>query len=77
MEAVVKIMERGMAAGIFHKADPLYMTLCLEGAFRNVGLYWIQEEPTDTLSERIKKVKNVLLNMICANRKGNQKGPAE
>ncbi len=64
VRSVVGILESGMRSGVFRAEDPLYVTLCLEGVFRNLGVYWIKET-TEVQAEAVEKVKRILLGMVC------------
>ncbi len=63
-ESVVKLFEDGIARGIFDEADPLYMTLCLEGIINAFIAYWSKHEPSEPLDVRILKMKREFLERI-------------
>lgn len=63
-EAVRRIFERGIAQGTFDQADPLYLTLCLEGIVSAFLAYWSRNEPTESLNDRITKMRREFLGRI-------------
>ncbi|MEI8195449.1 MAG: TetR/AcrR family transcriptional regulator, partial [Phycisphaerae bacterium] len=61
MEAVTKLFRQGIAQGTFDDADPLYLALCLEGIINAFVAYWTRHPPTESLPERIAKLKREFL----------------
>ena len=45
-------------------ADPLYLTLCLEGVINAFVSYWSMREPEEDLPTRIEKMQKVFLERI-------------
>jgi len=65
MDAVLDLVRRGTAAGVFREREPLYLALCLEGALRTVSIYWVVNDPGDTAPASLATVRAALKNMIC------------
>ncbi len=63
-ESVRKIFEQGIAQGTFDQADPLYLALCLEGIINAFVGYWSRHGSTESLSERIAKMRREFLGRI-------------
>ena len=59
-----ELFARGIAQGTFDEADPLYLTLCLEGIINAFVAYWSRNEPTEPLAVRIAKMKREFLGRI-------------
>ena len=64
LEAVRGLFERGIAQGTFDEADPLYLSLCLEGIINAFVAYWSRNEPAEPLAVRIAKMKREFLGRI-------------
>jgi TetR/AcrR family transcriptional regulator len=64
IEAVRQLFERGVALRVFDQADPLYLTLCLEGILNAFVAYWSRHEPAESLATRISKMKREFLGRI-------------
>ena len=64
LSALVGIIRKGGADGVFRNEDPLYLALGLEGALHGICFYWIQEDPAEPLAERVAKAKRVLAGMM-------------
>jgi len=62
--AVRKVFERGMRNKVFRQADPLYLTLCLEGITNAAAAYWAQYGTDETLEVRIEKVRDSFFRWI-------------
>jgi len=77
LESVTEVLSRGITAGVFREEDPLYMALCLEGAFGSIGTHWIQEEWAEPLPERVAKASSILLGMVCRSQHNSLEGSAE
>ena len=61
---VSKVFERGMEQNMFRQADPLYLTLCLEGIANASAAYWVQHGTTEPLEARIDKVRDAFFRWI-------------
>jgi len=64
MEAVTGIFQQGICEGVFDEADPLYLTLCLEGIINAFIGYWTKREPSEPLAVRVEKLKREFLGRI-------------
>ncbi len=71
LASVTKIIKDGTAREVFRAVDPLYLTLCLEGAFRVINTHWIRKGSTEPLAERVAGVTKILLGMVCSPGTGN------
>ncbi|MCX5772562.1 MAG: TetR/AcrR family transcriptional regulator [Candidatus Hydrogenedentes bacterium] len=61
---VSKVFERGMGQHVFRQADPLYLTLCLEGITNASAAYWAQHGTNEPLEARIEKVRDAFFRWI-------------
>ena len=61
---VSKIVERGIASGMFRKTDPLCQALCIEGIVNASVSYWSRQDTLDALATRIAKMTDALLAWI-------------
>ena len=77
LESVTELLSRGIDAGLFREQDPLYMALCLEGAFASISAHWIREESDEPVPDRLAKVSSILLGMVCESHEGCLEGSAE
>jgi len=66
-EAVSKIFERGMKAGLVEKMDPLYATLCLEGIINAFVAYWSGRKPAEPLATRVQKLRDAFMGRLRTN----------
>lgn len=64
IEAVSTLFERGVSQHVFGEADPLYLTLCLEGIINAFVSYWSRREPTEPLETRVEKMKAAFLGRL-------------
>ncbi len=64
IEAVTKLFKQGISRGTFDEADPLYLTLCLEGTINAFVAYWSRHSPTKSLTEGIAKIRREFLERI-------------
>jgi TetR/AcrR family transcriptional regulator len=64
LDSVVHLFQQGILRGTFDEADPLYLTLCLEGIINAFIAYWTQNEPVDPLEVRIAKMRREFLERI-------------
>lgn len=64
IEAVSKLFQRGVSRQVFGEADPLYLTLCLEGIINAFVSYWSRREPTEPLETRVEKMKAAFLGRL-------------
>ena len=64
VDATRRLFERGIAQHTFDEADPLYLTLCLEGIINAFVAYWSRNEPAEPLAERIARIKREFLGRI-------------
>ena len=58
------IFERGIRDGLFVEADPLYLTLSLNGTLNAFTGYWARQEPAEPLDERVRKLRELFLGGI-------------
>ncbi len=63
-KAVTNLFEQGISRGTFDDADPLYHTLCLEGIINAFVAYWSRHAPTESLTDRIAKIRREFLERI-------------
>ena len=61
---VSRFFERGMGQNVFRQADPLYLTLCLEGITNALAAYWAQHGTEEPLEARIEKVRDAFFRWI-------------
>lgn len=61
---VSRVFERGMVQKVFGEADPLYLTLCLEGIINATVAYWAQHGTTQSIEARIEKVRDSFFRWI-------------
>lgn len=61
---VSKVFERGMCQKVFRQADPLYLTLCLEGITNASAAYWAQHGTDEPIEARIEKVRDAFFRWI-------------
>jgi len=64
IEAVSKLFEQGVSRHVFDEADPLYLTLCLEGVINAFSSYWSRCEPSEPLETRVEKMKAAFLGRL-------------
>jgi TetR/AcrR family transcriptional regulator len=64
MESIRRLFERGVADGTFDEADPLYLTLCLEGIINAFVAYWSRHDTVESLAVRIAKLQREFLGRI-------------
>jgi len=62
--AVTELFRRGMEAGKFDRADPLYLALMLEGIIHAFVVYWSKHEPVEPVRVRVEKMKREFLQRI-------------
>jgi len=58
------VFERGMRQGVFRQADPLYLTLCLEGITNASAAFWAQYGTDEALDVRIEKLRDAFFRWI-------------
>jgi len=56
-----EIIAGGMESGVFRKANPLYMALCLEGIVNASISYWSTQKTLDPLDVRVDKTSDAIL----------------
>ncbi|HUW62609.1 MAG TPA: TetR/AcrR family transcriptional regulator [Candidatus Bathyarchaeia archaeon] len=61
---VSRVFERGMGQNVFRQADPLYLTLCLEGITNASAAYWTQHGTNEPIEVRIEKVRDAFFRWI-------------
>lgn len=74
---VAEVFERGMGAGVFRRADALYLTLCLEGITNAAAAYWAQYGTDETLDVRIEKLREAFFRWVEAVSPAAAAGEAE
>ncbi|MGA2496536.1 MAG: TetR/AcrR family transcriptional regulator [Tepidisphaeraceae bacterium] len=64
IDAVARLFQQGISQGIFDRADPLYLALCLEGIINAFLAYWSRHPSTEPLPRRIAKMKREFIGRI-------------
>jgi len=65
LSSVAELIRRGIRSGVFRKAEPLYVALCLEGAFRAIGMHWTLNESGEPSPGTVDEVVGILMGMVC------------
>lgn len=61
LDAVGKILERGVEAGILDRMHPVYLALSFEGTLNAFMGYWSRPEQSESLDAQVRRIKETLL----------------
>lgn len=63
-----RVLERGIAAGVFVAIEPADLAVCLEGILNAFIAQWLLREPQEPLAERAARLRRVVLSLILRDR---------
>ncbi len=66
--AFTRILERGVAAGVFVNIAAADIAVCLDGILNAFIAQWLRREPTEPLAERAAALRKIILSLILRNK---------